>query len=66
MVWWWGEGEEAYFAASAQALLGGTSYWDDRPPKRGKVEGETARCMPWGIERENAYTMAGKGATASQ
>ena len=41
-----GRGEEAYFAASAQALLGGTSYWDDRPPKRGKVEGETARCMP--------------------
>ena len=56
---WWGlgsevrgyglvvrRGENTYFAAPAQALLGGTSCWDDRPPKRGKVEGETVRCMP--------------------
>ena len=35
-----GRGEKTYFAAPAQALLGGTSCWDDRPPKRGKVEGE--------------------------
>ena len=41
-----GRGEKTYFAAPAQALLGGTSYWDDRPPKRGKVEGRTVRCMP--------------------
>ena len=41
-----GIGEETYFAALAQALLGGTSYGDDRPPKRGKVEGGTVRCMP--------------------
>ena len=45
---WWGHGsevrgyglvvgrrEEAYFAAPAQAILGGMSYWDDKPPKRG-------------------------------
>ena len=41
-----GRGEDAYFAALVQALLGGTSCWDDRPPKRGKVEGGTVRCMP--------------------
>ena len=41
-----GRGEETYFAAPAQALLGGTSCWNDRPPKRGKVEGGTVRCMP--------------------
>ena len=35
-----GKGEKIYFAAPAQALLGGTSCWDDRPPKRGKFEGE--------------------------
>ena len=41
-----GRGEKTYFAALAQALLGGTSYWDDKPPKRDKVEGGTVRCMP--------------------
>ena len=41
-----GRREKAYFAAPAQALLGGMSYWDDRPPKRSKVEGGTIRCMP--------------------
>ena len=41
-----GRGEKTYFAAPAQALLGGTSYWDDRPPKKGNVEGGTVRCMP--------------------
>ena len=41
-----GRGEKTYFAALAQALLGGTSCWDDRPPKRDKVEGGTVRCMP--------------------
>ena len=39
-------GKKTYFVAPAQALLGGTSYWDDRPPKRGKVEEGTVRCMP--------------------
>ena len=41
-----GKGEKTYFAAPTQALLGGTSCWDDRSPKRGKVEGGTVRCMP--------------------
>ena len=41
-----GRGEKTDFAAPAQALLGGTSYWDDRPLKKGKVEGGTVRCMP--------------------
>ena len=46
MVWWWGEGRRPICAALVQALLGGTSCWDDRPPKRGKVEEGTVRCMP--------------------
>ena len=58
-----GRGEKTYFAAPAQALLGGTSCWDDKPPKRGKVEGGTVRCMPWGKERESIYVMAGKSTT---
>ena len=60
-----GRGEEAYFAAPGQTFLGGTSCWDDRPPKSGKVEGGTIKCMPWGIERENTYTVVGKGAMTS-
>ena len=56
-------GEKTYFAAPTHALLGGTSCWDDKPPKRGKVEGGTVRCMPLGIKRENTYTVAGKGTT---
>ena len=41
-----GRGEKTYFAAPTQAFLGGTSCWDDRPPKRGKVEGGTVTYMP--------------------
>ena len=41
-----GRGEKAYFAAPTQALLGGTSCWDDKPPKRSKVEGGAVRYMP--------------------
>ena len=41
-----GRWENTYFAALVQTLLGGTSCWDDRLPKRGKVEGGTVRCMP--------------------
>ena len=56
---WWGHGlevrgyglvvgrrEKTYFATPAQALLRGTSCWDDKPPKRCKVKGGTVRCMP--------------------
>ena len=59
-----GKGEKTYFAVSTQALLGGMSCWDEKPPKRGKVERGTVRCMPRGIERENTYTVARKTATA--
>ena len=41
-----GRGEKTYFAAPAQALLGGTFCWDDRPPKRSKVKGGTVKYMP--------------------
>ena len=41
-----GRGEETYFTTPAQTLLGGMSCWDDKPPKRCKVEGGTVRCMP--------------------
>ena len=41
-----GRGEKTYFAALAQALLGRMSCWGDKPPKIGKVEGGTVRCMP--------------------
>ena len=41
-----GRGEDTYFAVPTQALSGGTSCWDGRPLKRGKVEGGTVRCMP--------------------
>ena len=41
-----GRGEKTYFVDPAQAFLGGTSCWDDRPSKRSKVGGGTVRCMP--------------------
>ena len=41
-------------------------FWDDRPPKRGKVKGETVKCTSRGIEKENTYIMAGEGATTGQ
>ena len=41
-----GRGEKTYFAAPTQALLGSPSCWNNRPPKIGKVEGGTVRCMP--------------------
>ena len=46
--------EKTYFAAPVQALLGGTSCWDDRPPKRGKVEGEPLDACLEG-KREKAF-----------
>ena len=33
-------GERIYLRFLPKSLLGGTSCWDDRPPKRGKFEGE--------------------------
>ena len=50
-----GRGEKIYFAAPAQALLGGTSYWDDRPPKRGKFEGEPLGACLESRKRKHLY-----------
>ena len=35
-----GRGEKIYLRLLPEPLLGGTSCWDDKPPKRGKFEGE--------------------------
>ena len=48
-------GEKIYFAAPAQAFLGGASYWDDRPPKRGKFEGKPLGACLEGRERKHLY-----------
>ena len=50
-----GKGEKIYFAAPAQALLGGTSCWDGRPPKRGKLEGEPLGACLESRERKHLY-----------
>ena len=50
-----GRGENVYFVVPAQALLGGTSCWDDRPPKRGKFEGEPLGACLEDIERKHLY-----------
>ena len=55
-----GRGENVYFAVPVQALLGGTSCWDDRPPKRGKFEGKPFGAYLESRERESIYTVAGK------
>ena len=34
-----GRGEKIYSRLLLKSLLGGTSYWDDRPPKRGNLRG---------------------------
>ena len=50
-----GRGEKVYLQFLPKALLGGTSCWDDRPPKRGKFEGEPlGACLESG-EREHLY-----------
>ena len=50
-----GRGEKIYFAAPTQALLGGTSCWDDKPPKRGKFEGEPLGVCLESRERKHLY-----------
>ena len=50
-----GRGEKIYFVAPTQALLGGTSCWDDRPPKRGKFEGEPLGACLESRERKHLY-----------
>ena len=50
-----GRWEKIYFAPPAQALLGGMSCWDDRPPKRGKFEGEPLNACLESRERKHLY-----------
>ena len=50
-----GRGEKVYFVIPAQALLGGMSCWDDKPPKRGKFEGEPLGACLESRERKHLY-----------
>ena len=56
-----GRGEKIYSRLLPKPLLGGTSCWDDRPPKRGNLRGNrwvhTLR-----VEREGINVVAGRNA----
>ena len=60
-----GRGGKIYFTLPVQTLLGGTSRWDDRPPKRGKIgEGTLGACHR---KRERAFkATAESSATADR
>ena len=57
-----GRGEKIYSRPLLKSLLGGTSCWDDRPPKRGNLRGNR-----WvhalRVEREGINFVAGRNAT---
>ena len=57
-----GRGEKIYSRLLLKPLLGGTSCWDDRPPKRGNLRGNR-----WvhalRVEREGINVVAGRKAT---
>ena len=57
-----GRGEKIYLRLLPKPLLGGTSCWDDRPPKRGNLRGNR-----WvhalRVEREGINIVAGRNAT---
>ena len=57
-----GRGEKIYSRLLLKSLLGGTSCWDDRPPKRGNLRGNR-----WvhalRVERERINIVAGRKAT---
>ena len=57
-----GRGEKIYSRLLPKPLLGGTSCWDDRPPKRGNLRGNR-----WvhalRIEREGINIVVGRKAT---
>ena len=57
-----GRGEKIYSRLLPKPLLGGTSCWDDRPPKRGNL-----RRNRWvhalRVEREGINIVAGRNAT---
>ena len=48
-------GEKVYFVVPTQALLGGTSCRDDKPPKKGKFEEEPLGACLEGVERKHLY-----------
>ena len=58
-----GRGEKIYLWLLSKPLLGGTSCWDDRPPKRDNLRGNrwvhTLR-----VEREGINIVAGRNAMA--
>ena len=58
-----GKGEKTYSRLLPKPLLGGTSCWDDRPPKRGNFRGNR-----WvhalRVEREMINIVVGRKATA--
>ena len=57
-----GRGEKIYLRLLPKLLLGGTSCWDDRPPKRGNLRGN--RCVhALRMERERINIVAGRNAT---
>ena len=60
-----GRGEKVYSRLLPKPLLGGTSCWDDRPPKRGNLEGNR-----WvhalRVEREEIDIVAGRKATTQR
>ena len=57
-----GRGKKIYSWLLPKLLLGGTSCWDDRPPKRGNLRGNR-----WVhaliVEREGINVVAGRNAT---
>ena len=57
-----GRGEKIYLRLLPKPLLGGMSYWDDRPPKRGNLKGNR-----WvhalRVEREGINIVVGRKAT---
>ena len=57
-----GRGEKIYSRLLLKSLLGGTSCWDDRPPKRGNLRGNRwVHALRVGRERINI--VAGKATT---
>ena len=57
-----GRGEKIYSRLLPKPLLGGTSCWDDRPPKRGNLIGKRwVHALK--VEREGINIMAGRNVT---
>ena len=57
-----GRGEKIYSRLLLKPLLGGTSCWDDRPPKRGNLRGNRL-VHALRVEREGINVVVGRKAT---